>query len=161
MISQKVLHALNDQLNFEFHSAFHYLAMESYFHFLNLHGFANFMREQYREERSHALKIVDHINGRGCRPKLSQIAEPPAQWGSALESFEDAYQQEQKSSGIINDLVDLAIAEKDHPTDIFLKWFITNQVEEEATISSIVQKLRLVGDDKYGLFLLDRDMARM
>jgi ferritin len=159
MIPEKVLMALNDQLNFEFHSAFHYLAMESYFHGLNLQGFAGFMREQYKEERGHALKIVDYINNRGCRAKLAQIAEPPGEWGSALEAFEDAYQQEQKSSGIINDLVDLAVAEREHPTDIFLKWFITNQVEEEAMISSILQKLRLVGDDKYGLFLLDRDMG--
>jgi len=159
MIPEKVLAALNDQLNFEFHSAFHYLAMESYFHGLNLHGFARFMRDQYKEERGHALKIVDYINSRSCRVKLCQINEPPAEWQSALGAFEDAYAQEQKSSGIINDLVDLALAEKDHPTDIFLKWFIQNQVEEEAMISSIVQKLRLVGDDKYGLFLLDRDMG--
>ena len=159
MFPDKVLAALNAQLNFEFHSAFHYLAMESYFHSLNLHGFARFMREQYKEEREHALKFVDFINNRGCRAKLTQIEEPPAEWQSALEAFEDAYQQEQKSSGIINDLVDLALAEKEHPTDIFLKWFITNQVEEEAMVSSIVQKLRLVGDDKYGLFLLDRDMG--
>lgn len=159
MIPDKVLAALNEQLNFEFHSAFHYLAMESYFHSLNLHGFARFMRAQYKEERGHALKIVDYINGRSCHVKLSQIDEPPSGWGSALEAFEDAYHQEQKSSGIINDLVDLALAERDHATDIFLKWFIENQVEEEAMISSIVHKLRLVGDDKYGLFLLDRDMA--
>ncbi|MDE2797513.1 MAG: ferritin [Gemmatimonadota bacterium] len=158
MIPKKVLMALNEQLNFEFHSAFHYLAMETYFHGVNLPGFAHYMREQYKEERMHALKIVDYINARNCRVLLKQIAEPPSEWASPLEVFEDAHRQEQKSSGMINDLVDLALNERDHATDIFLKWFIEKQVEEEAQISSIVQKLKLVGDDAYGLFLLDRDM---
>ncbi len=159
MIPKKVLMALNEQLNFEFHSAFHYLAMETYFHGVNLHGFAHYMREQYKEERQHALKIVDYINSRNCRVLLKQIAEPPSEWASPLEVFEDAHRQEQKSSGMINDLVDLALNERDHATEIFLKWFIEKQVEEEAQISSIVQKLKLVGDDAYGLFLLDRDMG--
>lgn len=159
MIPDKVLAALNEQLNFEFHSAFHYLAMESYFHGINLHGFARFMRAQYKEERQHALKIVDHINDRGCRAKLAQVDEPPSEWASPLEAFQDAYQQEQKSSGLINDLVDLALEMRDHPTDIFLKWFVQNQVEEEAMVGSIVQKLKLIGDDRYGLFLIDRDMG--
>ena len=159
MIPEKVLATLNEQLNFEFHSAFHYLAMETYFHEVNLHGFAKYMREQYKEERQHALKIVDYINARNCRVKLAQIAEPPSEWASPLEVFQDAYRQEQKSSGMINDLVDLALDERDHATDIFLKWFIEKQVEEEARIGSIVHKLKLVGDDTYGLFLLDRDMG--
>ena len=159
MIPDKVLAALNEQLNFEFHSAFHYLAMETYFHSINLQGFAGGMREQYKEERQHALKIVDYINARNSRVKLRQIAEPPADWNSPLEVFEDAYKQEQQSSGMINDLVDLALDQRDHPTDIFLKWFIQKQVEEESEIGSIVQKLKLVGDDSYGLFLLDRDMG--
>ena len=159
MIPDKVLEALNDQLNFEFHSAFHYLAMESYFHGVNLHGFAGFLREQYKEERAHALKIVDYIHGRSCHVKLKQIKEPPSEWDSPLNVFEDAFKQEQVSSGMINDLVDLALSERDHATDIFLKWFVQNQVEEESMISSIVHKLRLVGNDSYGLFLLDRDMS--
>ena len=157
MIPDKVLTALNEQLNFEFHSAFHYLAMETYFYGVNLQGFAEAMREQYKEERQHALKIVDYINARNSRVKLTQIAEPPADWDSPLEVFEDAYRQEEQSSGMINDLVDLALEERDHPTNIFLRWFIQKQVEEEAEIGSIVQKLKLVGDDSYGLFLLDRD----
>ncbi len=159
MIPEKVLAALNQQLNFEFHSAFHYLAMETYFHGVNLQGFAKYMREQYKEERQHALKIVNYINARNSRVRLAQIAEPPSEWASPLEVFQDAYRQEQKSSGMINDLVDLAIDERDHATDIFLKWFIEKQVEEEARIGSVVQKLKLVGDDTYGLFLLDRDMG--
>lgn len=159
MIPDKVLAALNEQLNFEFHSAFHYLAMESYFHGINLHGFAGFMRNQYKEERLHALRIVDYINERNCRVRLKCIEEPPSEWDSPLDVFEDAYKQEQVASGMINDLVDLALSERDHATDIFLKWFVQNQVAEEATISSIVHKLKLVGDDSYGLFLLDRDMG--
>ena len=159
MIGENVLVALNEQLNFEFHSAFHYLAMESYFRDLHLKGFARWMRNQYKEERMHALKIIDYINERGSRVTLKQVDEPPSEWTSALEAFADAYHQEQIASGMINDLVDLAQDEKDHATDIFLKWFVQKQVAEEAVVGGIVEKLKLVGDDRYGLFLLDRDMG--
>ena len=158
MIKEKVLEALNDQLNFEFHSAYHYLAMESYFRALKLKGFAHWMRKQYLEERLHALKIYDYIHERDSKAKLNLLSEPPAEWDSPLVAFEDAYRQEQQASGMINDLVDLALSERDHATDIFLKWFVERQVEEEARVGSVVQKLKLIGDDRYGLFLIDRDM---
>ena len=158
-INDKVLDALNQQLNYEFHSAFHYLAMESYFRSIHLKGFGKWMRDQYKEERVHALKILDYINDRGCRVKLAQIEEPPQEWDSPLEAFEDAYRQEQNSSGLINNLVDLSQSERDHATNAFLQWFVQNQVEEESMVGSIVEKLRLVGNDQYGLFLLDRDVG--
>ena len=85
------------------------------------------MRDQYKEERVHALKILDYINDRGCRVKLAHIEEPPQEWESPLEAFEDAYRQEQDSSGLINGLVDLSQSERDHATHLFLQWFVRNQ----------------------------------
>ena len=159
MIPVPLLKSLNEQLNYEFHSSFHYLAMESYFRELNLAGFARLMRNQHKEERLHALKIFDYLNERSCKVHLAQVEEPPSNWDSPLEAIEDAFQQEQRSSGMINDLVDLAVEKRDHATDLFLKWFVQNQVEEEAMVSSLVQKLKLIGNDSYGLYLIDRDMA--
>ncbi len=159
MINEKVLDALNTQMNHEFHSAYHYLAMESYFRVENLNGFAKWARSQYQEERGHALRIYDFIHERGCKVGLHLISEPPDRWESPIVAILDSYEEEQRASGMINDLVDVALAERDHATDNFLRWFVERQVEEEAHVGDIVQKLKLVGDDKYGLFLVDRDLG--
>lgn len=159
MVNDKVLGALNEQMNHEFHSAYHYLAMESYFRVENLGGFAKWARSQYKEERGHALRIYDYVHERGGKVTLRLIAEPPKAWDSPLAAIQDSYMEEQRASGMINDLVDVALAERDHATDNFLRWFVGRQVEEEADVGSIVQKLKLVEDDKYGLFLVDRDLA--
>jgi ferritin len=159
MINNKVLGALNNQMNHEFHSAYHYLAMESYFRVENLNGFSKWARSQYGEERGHAIRIFDYIHERGCKVTLCLIAEPPQSWDSPLAAIQDSYMEEQRASGMINDLVDVALAERDHATDNFLRWFVERQVDEEAEVGSIVQKLKLVEDDKYGLFLVDRDLA--
>lgn len=159
MINNKVLGALNNQMNHEFHSAYHYLAMESYFRVENLNGFSKWARSQYGEERGHAIRIFDYIHERGCKVTLCLIAEPPQSWDSPLAAIQDSYMEEQRASGMINDLVDVALAERDHATDNFLRWFVERQVDEEADVGSIVQKLKLVEDDKYGLFLVDRDLA--
>ena len=159
MINNKVLGALNNQMNHEFHSAYHYLAMESYFRVENLNGFSKWARSQYGEERGHAIRIFDYIHERGCKVTLCLIAEPPQSWDSPLAAIQDSYTEEQRASGMINDLVDVALAERDHATDNFLRWFVERQVDEEAEVGSIVQKLKLVEDDKYGLFLVDRDLA--
>ena len=159
MIKDKVLEALNTQLNHEFHSAYHYLAMESYLRSLNLNGFAHWAQHQYDEEREHALKIYRFIHDRDCRVKLAPIAQPPEDWASPIAAVEDAYREEQAASEMINDLVDLALAERDHATDIFLRLFVERQVEEESHVSDILNKVRMIGDDKYGLYLLDRDLG--
>lgn len=159
MISDKVLEALNSQLNHEFHSAYHYLAMDSYFRTQNFTGFAHWAMDQYKEERQHALRIYGYVHERDCKVKLNLITEPPEAWDSPLAAFEDAYAEEQQASEMINHLVDLAIAERDHATDNFLRWFVERQVEEESSVGAIVQKLRLIGEDKCGLFLIDRDLG--
>ena len=123
MISKKMEKALNDQVNAELYSAYLYLSMESYFKSLNLNGCANWMRVQTQEEISHAMKIYDFVNERGGRALLKGIEGPPTKWKSPLAVFEAAYAHEQKVTGLINNLVDLAIKEKDHATNSFLQWF--------------------------------------
>jgi len=160
MLSEKMLKALNKQLNAELYSSYLYLSMSAYFQSINLGGFANWMRVQTQEELTHAMKIYDYVNERGDRVALKQVEEPPSEWSSPLAAFQQAYQHEQKVTGMINELVNLAVEEGDHATNIFLQWFVSEQVEEEASADEIVQKLKLVGDDGGGIFMIDRELAQ-
>ncbi|MDT8302230.1 MAG: ferritin, partial [Sedimentisphaerales bacterium] len=146
MISKKMEEALNEQVNAELYSAYLYLSMESFFKSQNLNGFANWMRIQTQEEVMHAMKMYDFINERGGRILLAAIEGPTTEWDSTLEVFKAVYEHEQKVTGLINNLVDLAITEKDHATNSFLQWFVNEQVEEEATASEILQTLKLAGN---------------
>jgi ferritin len=160
MVNKKIEGALNQQLNAELYSSYLYLSMSAYFQSINLPGFANWMRVQAQEELVHGMKFYDFINERGGRVMLQQVKAPPAEWSSPLDVFENAYKHEQKVTGLINDLVNLAVGEKDHATNIFLQWFVTEQVEEEASANEVVQKLKLVGKDSGGLFMLDAEMGQ-
>ena len=160
MISKKMEEALNAQVNAELYSAYLYLSMESYFQSLTLNGFANWMRVQTQEEVSHAMKIYDFINERGGRALLKGIDAPPTEWNSPLAVFKAAYAHEQKVTGLINGLVDLAIKEKDHATNSFLQWFVNEQVEEEASADEIVQQLKMMEKAPGGMFMLDRELGQ-
>lgn len=160
MLAKKIQAALNEQLNAELYSSYLYLSMSAYFRSISLPGFANWMRVQVQEELVHAMKFYDFINDRGGRVTLQQVDGPPTDWSSPLDAFESTYQHEQKVTGLINDLVNLAVAERDHATEIFLQWFVTEQVEEEASADQVVQKLKLMGDASGGLFMLDREMVQ-
>ena len=160
MISEKMQNALNDQVNAEFHSAHLYLAMSSYLDSIDLPGFAHWMRIQYQEEVSHAEKIFDYVIERDGRAVLQSFQAPPVEWNSVLDAFGAAYQHEQKVTGLINNLVDMALSEKDHAAHIFLQWFVNEQVEEEASVKAVVQQLKLLGDSKGGLFQIDRELGR-
>ncbi len=160
MLGEKMQDALNKQLNAELYSSYLYLAMSASFQSTNLKGFANWMRVQAQEELVHAMKFYDHINGRNGRVNLQPVDGPPFEWASPLSAFEHAHKHEQKVTGLINDLVSLAVSEKDNATNIFLQWFVTEQVEEEASADEVVQQLRLIGDDASGLFMLDRELAQ-
>lgn len=159
MISGKIQDALNNQINAEFGAAYIYLSMSAYFTSVNLNGFAVWMRAQAQEEMGHAMRIYDFINDREGEIQLKAVDAPTAKWDSPLAAFEAAYAHEQKVTGMIYDIVDLSLKERDHATNSFLQWFVNEQVEEEATASDIVNKLKLVGDDNNGLFLLDRDLG--
>lgn len=160
MLNEKMQEALNEQINAELYSAYLYLSMAAYFESINLSGFATWMRVQTQEELTHTMKIYDFINERGGRVMLKPIAEPPAEWDSPLAVFEAAYKHEQKVTGLINNLVNLAIEEKDHASNNFLQWFVDEQVEEEASADEVVQKLKMVDKAPDGKFMLDRELGQ-
>lgn len=160
MLSKKMEKAINEQINAELYSAYLYLSMSAYFAATGLPGFANWMRVQAQEEMFHAMKFFDHVNERGNRVTVKAIGEPPAQWDNPLAVFANALEHEQKVTGLINNLVNLAQSEKDHASSIFLQWFVSEQVEEEASAGTVLQKLKLIGHDASGLFVLDGEMAQ-
>ena len=160
MLKDKMQQALNDQLNAEMYSAYLYLSMEAYFRSISLNGFATWMRVQTQEELFHATKFYNFIDERGGRITLKAIDAPPNTWESPLAVFEYTYEHEQKVTGLINDLMDLALEEHDHATNTFIQWFVTEQVEEEDNASTIVERIKLVREAKEGLFLLDQELGQ-
>ncbi len=160
MIDKKMQGAFNEQINAELYSAYLYLSMVAYFESINLPGFAAWMRAQTQEELMHAMKIYDYVNERGGRVILKSIGKPQTEWKSPLDAFEAAYEHEQKVTGLINGLVNLAIEEKDHAANMFLQWFVNEQVEEENNADAIVQKLKLMADAPGGMYMLDNEMGQ-
>lgn len=159
-MQKKIEEAFNEQLNAEFYSSYLYLSMANYFSAKNLDGMANWMVIQAEEERNHAMKFVRYINDRDGRVILEQIEKPKTDWDSPLEAFRDALEHEQLISKKIFALVDLAIKENEHPANTFLQWFVSEQVEEEATVSAIVGRLELAGRDGMGLLLMDQELGQ-
>lgn len=159
MIKEKMEQALNEQLNAELFSSYLYLSMSGVLERMGLPGFANWMRVQTQEETAHAMKFYHHIIERGGNIKLTQIDTPARDWSTVLEILEATMAHEQKITSLINDLVDMALKEKDHASHMFLQWFVNEQVEEEATADDIIQKLKLTEGDKGALFMLDKDMG--
>ena len=160
MLSSAVQDAMNQQVNAELYSAYLYLSMAADFEEANLRGMAHWMQVQAKEEAGHALKFFKYIADRGGRVTLASIAAPPTKWESPLAVFEQVYKHECHVTSLINKLVELAGAEKDHASAVFLQWFINEQVEEEANASEILHQLKMVGDSKQGLFMLDRHLAQ-
>lgn len=159
-MNSKIESAFNEQLNAELFSSYLYLSMAAYFESQNLKGMAGWMRMQAIEEHMHAMKFFDFINERGGKVTLAKINEPKNEWSSPLNTFEDTCEHESKVTGLINNLVDLALDEKDHSANAFLQWFVTEQVEEEASVQEIVGKLKLVGDRGGMLFMIDRELGQ-
>jgi ferritin len=159
MLSDKMAQALNEQVNKEFYSAYLYLAMAAYFSDTGLSGFAQWMRSQAQEEVFHAMKFHDFVLERGAAATLKAIAEPQASWKSSLEAFENALEHERFVTKSIDELVAVAEKEKDNASRIFLQWFVTEQVEEEDSVGEVVNKLKLIGKDGSGLYMLDRELG--
>ena len=160
MIDQKIQDVLNKHLNAEFFSSYLYLSMAAYFESRNLSGMAAWMRIQSQEEYGHAMKFFDYLHGRGGAATLAKIDAPKVEWASPAAAFGAAYEHECKITGLINDLVNLAVTAKDHATHAFLQWFVTEQVEEEATALGIVEQLKLIGDHPGSLLMIDRHLGR-
>ena len=160
MLTEKMQKALNGQLNAELYSSYLYLSMNAYFKSINLDGFANWMYYQAQEELEHSMKFYDFVLQRGGKVELLQIEAPPTEWSSPLAVFEATLAHEQKVTGLINDLVDIAHEESDHATNIFLQWFVSEQVEEEESVGGVLEQLKLMGDAQGGLFMMDRELAK-
>lgn len=158
MISKKVEETINKQINAELWSAYLYLSMSAYFSSMGLSGFANWMRIQWQEEVAHALKFFDYLNERGGHATLTAIADVPKTWDGPLVAFEEVLKHEYHVTSLINNLMDVAIEEKDHATKSMLQWYVDEQVEEEANAQAIIDNLRLVGGKGDGLLLLDREL---
>ena len=159
MLSKKMEKAINQQINAEMYSSYLYLSMATYFESKSLGGFSNWMRQQAQEELFHGMKMFDYVCERGGQVTLKAIDKPPSKWSSPLNAFENVLSHEQKVTGLINNLVNLALEERDHATNIFLQWFVSEQVEEEDTAGGLVDKLILIGKDANGLFMLDSELA--
>lgn len=159
MISKKLMSAINDQINYEFYSEYIYLAMSAYCEDLDLSGFANYYKVQAEEERSHAMKFFNYINTMNGRVMLEAIQKPENNYENVLSTFEVSYAHEQSVTKRIYNLTDIATEEKEHATISLLKWFIDEQVEEENNFSTLIKKLKRIGNDSAALFMLDAELA--
>ncbi len=159
MIEKKMEDAINKQINEEAYSAYLYMSMSAYFSSVNLLGFAHWMLIQAHEEYMHSKIFYNFILDRGGRINLAPIEGPKTEWKSAEEAFADAYKHEQHITSCINTLMDLSISLKDHASTSMLNWFVSEQVEEEANASGILEKIKLAAGNSGGLFMIDKDLA--
>ena len=156
-MNKKIENLLNEQINAELYSAYLYLSMSSYLSSINLNGFANWMKTQFEEEQFHAMKMYNYVLERGGIVELMAIEKPISQWGDIIDIFRYTLKHEQHVTSLINNLINVAIEEKDHATTNFLQWFIDEQVEEEANVSDLLGQLELIEGKGSALFMLDRE----
>ncbi len=159
MLNKKLVNAINDQIQFEIYSALIYKAMQAYFENEDLPGMANWMNIQFQEEMFHAEKMFQFVCETGGRVMMKAMDEPRNEYSSPLEAFKVALEHEQIVTSRINDLMDLAQQEKNHAAQIFLQWYVTEQIEEEASVSHIIAKLKRVKEDGRGLMMIDQELA--
>jgi ferritin len=159
MLSKKITEALNKQVEFEASASQYYLAMASWAETQGIKGVAAFLYKQSDEERMHMLKLIRFINERGSQGVVPALSQPPSSFQSISKVFEEVLNHEMKVTEEINELVDITLKEKDYTTHNFLQWYVAEQIEEEAQARDILDKLRLIGEDKAGLYLFDRDLG--
>ncbi len=160
MISKKLEQAINEQIKWELFSGYLYLSMATYFKEQNLDGFANFFFKQEEEEREHAFKFIEYLNDRGARAIMEQMDKPESSFKSPEQVFQMSYEHEQLVTKRINDLMDIALKENDHASVSFLQWYVDEQVEEEATMAGILQKLKMIQGSPGPLFQLDAQLGQ-
>lgn len=158
-LSKKLEVAINEQIQAELYSAYMYLSMSAYFEDIAMPGFAHWMREQTEEEMEHAMKFYHYVVERGGRVILHSIQQPPVEFASVLDVAEKTYAHEQHVTSLIYKLYELAVAENDHATAVFLQWYIKEQVEEEDNTRTILDQVKMIGDHAQGLMMLDRRLA--
>jgi ferritin len=161
MLSKKLETALNDQIKIEADSSQVYLSMASWAEIKGLEGIAQFMYKHSDEERTHMLKLVKYVNERGGHAQISALKAPKTEFGTFQKMFEELYEHEIFVSNSINELVHVTLQEKDYATHNFLQWYVAEQIEEEALARTILDKIKLIGNDKGGLYLFDRDILQI
>ena len=159
MLSKVIQDAINEQVNQEMYSSYLYLSMATHFMSENLPGFANWMNVQSKEEWSHGMKLYSYVFDRGGNVALKAIAQPPSKFKPPLDIFKQVLEHEKKITQLINKLYELAIKQKDYPTEMMLHWFINEQVEEEKNDNEIISQLEMIGDSAAMLMMLDRRLA--
>ena len=160
MISKAMQDAINDQIQKELYSSYLYLSMAAYFQDKNLSGFAKWMRVQEGEEREHGMKFYDYLVDRGGRVALKAIDAPASEWKTSLEVFKEVQAHEAKVTASINALYELALKEKDYPSQIMLQWFISEQVEDEKNAAEIVSQLELIDAHGTAVLMLDKQLGK-
>lgn len=159
-MDKKMLNALNKQINAELYSAYLYLSMSAYFESINLNGCAHWMRAQANEEQTHAMKFYKFICERLERVEFTAIEAPKNEWASPLAVFENAFAHEQEITKMIHHLMVIALETKDYATQSLLKWFIDEQIEEEASADEVVQKLKMIGNHPAIVLALDQELGK-
>lgn len=160
MLSKKIETALNKQVRIEAESSQIYLSMASWSETNGLEGISKFMYAQSDEERVHMLKLMKFINERGGHAQVTELTSPKTNYETFQEMFEELYKHEVFVSNSINELVHISLTEKDYASHNFLQWYVAEQIEEEAVAKTILDKINLIGDDKGGLYLFDRDIQQ-
>ena len=161
MLSERMQSVLNKQVRIEAESSQIYLAMASWAEQKGLEGVSQFMYAQSDEERMHMLKLFKYINERGGHANVTELSAPELEFGTIKKMFETLFKHEVFVSQSINELVHIALEEKDYATHNFLQWYVAEQIEEEAQARTILDKINLIGDDKGGLYLFDNDIKRL
>ena len=160
MLDAKIESALNDQIKHELASAYLYLSMAAHFEAANLPGSAKWMRRQAGEEQAHAMKIFDYINDRDGRVRLQALPQPPVEFASTVDVWEQTLAHEQKVTGLIHSLYAMATDAKDFATQALMQWYVTEQVEEEKTARSILEQVQRIGPTSSAIFFLDRHLGK-
>lgn len=159
MVSKKLETAINEQINAEFWSAYLYLSMSVHFANKGLLGFANWFKVQFQEEQDHALKLINYLIAKGNKISLTPIKEVPTSWETLIDAFEDSLAHERVVTGMINNLVSIARGENDYSTENILQWFVSEQVEEEETAQEMIDSLKLIGDNGFGIYTMDKELS--
>lgn len=160
MLTKKIEEALNKQINAEFWSAYLYLSMSMYFADKGLPGFANWFKVQFKEEQSHAEKLMNFMISKSSKVELMPIDKVETSWKSVLAAFEDTLEHEKVVTEMIHDLVKLAKKENDYATESMLQWFVNEQVEEEETVQGLIDGLKLIGDNGLGVYMMDKELGQ-
>lgn len=160
MIKKEVLEAMNEQINAETYSAYMYLSMAAYFENMGLSGFAHWMKVQYQEEAAHAIKFFNYVTERGGKVELKAIGQVPVEFDGIVDVYEKTLVHENHVTDLINNLMNVAVSVSDHASQSFLKWFIDEQVEEEANVEKILATLKLINGQGNGIFMMDRELGQ-